>query len=127
MIREPLHPGQRTTALAAYACLRAEQHTDLANQALTYLIQQKDGYGTWSATQAIVLTLKALLLSVRNAGEGPDATVMVSLNGEETDPIWITEDSFDVVQMVSFTDKPVPGDNKVRIEVKGRGNLMYQM
>ena len=116
-----------TTALAAYAFLRAEQHTDLANQALTYLIQQKDGYGTWSTTQATVLTLKALLLSVHKGGEGADATVMVSLNGEETDPIRITEDSFDVVQMVSFTDKPVPGDNKVRIEVKGKGNLMYQI
>jgi len=116
-----------TTALAGYAFLRAEQHTDLANQALTYLIQQKDGYGTWSTTQATVLTLKALLLSVREGGEGADATVMVSLNGEETEPIRITEDNFDVVQMASFTDKPVSGDNKVRLEVKGRGNLMYQI
>ncbi len=116
-----------TTALAAYAFLRAEQHADLANQALTYLIQQKDGYGTWSTTQATVLTLKALLLSVRKGGEGADATVMVSLNGEETEPIRISEDNFDVVQMVSFTDKPVSGDNKVRIEVKGKGNLMYQI
>jgi hypothetical protein len=116
-----------TTALAAYAFLRAEQHTDLANQALTYLIQQKDSYGTWHSTQATVLTLKALLLSVRKGGEGADATVIVSLNGEETDPIRITEDNFDVVQLVSFTDKPVHGDNKLRIEVKGKGNLMYQV
>ncbi len=116
-----------TTALAAYAFLRAEQHTELANQALTYLIQQKDGYGTWNTTQATVLTLKALLLSVRKGGEGSDATVMVSLNGEETEPLRIGEENFDVVQMVSFTDKPVPGDNKVRIEVKGKGNLMYQI
>jgi uncharacterized protein YfaS (alpha-2-macroglobulin family) len=116
-----------TTALAAYAFLRAEQHTDLANQALTYLIQQKDSYGTWHSTQATVLTLKALLLSVAKGGEGSDATVNVSLNGEETDPIRITEDNFDVVQVVSFTDKPVQGDNKLRIEVKGKGNLMYQV
>jgi uncharacterized protein YfaS (alpha-2-macroglobulin family) len=116
-----------TTALAAYAFLRAEQHTDLANQALTYLIQQKDSYGTWHSTQATVLTLKALLLSVRKGGEGADATVTVSLNGEETDPIRITNDNFDVVQQVSFTDKPVHGDNKLRIEVKGKGNLMYQV
>ena len=116
-----------TTALAAYAFLRAEQHTDLANQALTYLIQQKDGYGTWSTTQATVLTLKAPLLSVRKGGEGADATVIISLNGEETEPIRINEENFDVVQMVSFTDKPTPGDNKVRIEVKGKGNLMYQI
>jgi uncharacterized protein YfaS (alpha-2-macroglobulin family) len=116
-----------TTALAAYAFLRAEQHTDLANQALTYLIQEKDSYGTWHSTQATVLTLKALLLSVRKGGEGSDATVTVSLNGEEADPIRITKDNFDVVQLVSFTDKPVLGDNKLRIQVKGKGNLMYQI
>jgi 5-hydroxyisourate hydrolase-like protein (transthyretin family) len=116
-----------TTALAAYAFLRAEQHTDLANQALTYLIQQKDSYGTWHSTQATVLTLKALLLSVRKGGEGADATVNVSLNGEETDPIRITEENFDVVQMVSFTDRPVVGDNALRIQVVGKGNLMYQV
>jgi uncharacterized protein YfaS (alpha-2-macroglobulin family) len=116
-----------TTALAAYAFLRAEQHTDLANQALTYLIQQKDSYGTWHSTQATILTLKALLLSVRKGGEGADATVTVSLNGEEADPIRIAEENFDVVQMVSFSDKPIHGDNKVRIQVKGKGNLMYQI
>lgn len=124
-----------TTALAAYAFLRAEQHTDLANQALTHLIQQKDSYGTWHSTQATVLTLKALLLSVRKGGEGADATVTVSLNGEETDPIRVTEENFDVVQMVSFTDRPVHGENRLRIKVEGEGNpstgsgqsLMYQV
>ncbi len=116
-----------TTALAAYAFLRAEQHTDLANQALTYLIRQKDSYGTWHSTQATVLTLKALLLSVRKGGEGAEATVTVSLNGEEADPIQITQDNFDVVQLVSFTDRPVMGENRLRIQVKGKGNLMYQI
>jgi uncharacterized protein YfaS (alpha-2-macroglobulin family) len=116
-----------TTALAAYAFLRAEQHTELANQALTYLIQQKDSYGTWHSTQATVLTLKALLLSVRKGGEGADATVTVSLNGEETEPLRISEETFDVVQLVSFTDRPVLGDNKVRIQVEGKGNLMVQI
>ncbi len=116
-----------TTALAAYAFLRAGQHTDLANQALTYLIQQKDSYGTWHSTQATVLTLKALLLSVRKGGEGADATVTVSLNGEEADPIRITKDNLDVVQLVSFTDRPVTGENRLRLQVKGKGNLMYQI
>jgi hypothetical protein len=116
-----------TTALAAYAFLRAERYTDLANQALTYLIQQKDSYGTWHSTQATVLTLKALLLSVSEGSEDADATVTVSLNGEETDPIRITEDNFDVVQLVSFTDRPVHGENRLRIGVEGKGNLMYQV
>jgi uncharacterized protein YfaS (alpha-2-macroglobulin family) len=116
-----------TTALAAYAFLRAEEHIELANQALTYLIQQKDSYGTWHSTQATVLTLKALLLSVRAGGEGTAATVRVSLNGEETEPIVITPENFDVVQMVSFTDRPALGENKVRLHIEGQGSLMYQV
>ena len=116
-----------TTALAAYAFLRAEEYTELANQALTYLIQQKDSYGTWHSTQATVLTLKALLLSVSKGGEDADATVMVSLNGEEADPIRITPDNFDVVQLVGFTDKPVHGENRLRISADGEGSLMYQV
>jgi len=32
-----------------------------------------------------------------------------------------------VVQLVTFTDKAVEGDNVVRIEVEGKGNLMYQV
>jgi uncharacterized protein YfaS (alpha-2-macroglobulin family) len=116
-----------TTALAAYAFLRAEQHTDLANQALTYLIQQKDSYGTWYSTQATVLTLKALLLSVSKGGEGSEATVKVSLNGEQADPLQIDDQNSDVVQLVSFTDRPVHGDNSLRIQVEGEGNLMYQV
>jgi len=116
-----------TTALAAHAFLRTEKHTDLANRAVTYLIQQKDSYGTWHSTQATVQTLKALLLSVKAGGEGTEATVRVSLNGEETEPIVINKGNFDVVQMVSFTDRPALGDNKVRIDVEGEGNLMYQV
>jgi len=116
-----------TTALAAHAFLQAGQHTDLANQALTYLIQQKDSFGTWHSTQATVQTLKALLLSVREGGEGTDASVRVSLNGEEADAVRITEENFDVVQLVSFSERAVPGDNRLRIAVEGRGNLMYQV
>ncbi|MGQ9598296.1 MAG: MG2 domain-containing protein [Anaerolineae bacterium] len=116
-----------TTALAAYAFLRAEQHTDLANQALTYLIQQKDNYGTWHSTQATVLTLKALLLSVQKGEESADAVVRVSLNGEEADPLSITQENADVVQWVTFTDQPMLGENKLRITIQGTGNLMYQI
>ncbi len=32
-----------------------------------------------------------------------------------------------MVQLVSFTDKPVHGDNRLSIQVEGEGNLMYQV
>jgi hypothetical protein len=116
-----------TTALAVYALLTADAHPDVANRALTYLVRAKDSFGTWQTTQATILSLKALLLSVANAGEAAEATVTVSLNGEQVDPIRVTPENFDVVQLVTFSDRPFEGENRVEIAVEGEGDLMYQV
>jgi len=116
-----------TTALAAYAFLRADVYPDLANGALLALIQQKDSYGTWYSTQATVLTLKALIQSIRAGGENADATVTVSLNGGQTRTLRITPDSFDVVQLLQFEDIVPGAENQVSLQVEGSGNLMYQV
>ena len=116
-----------TTAMAAYALLKADAHPEVANKALTYLVRNKDSFGTWSTTQATILSLKALIESAKAGEPTENVTVRVSLNGEQADPIQITPENFDVVQLVAFTDKAVEGDNVVRIEVEGKGNLMYQV
>ncbi len=116
-----------TTALAAYALLKADVHPEVANKALTYLVRNKDSFGTWSTTQATILSLKALIESARVGGDTSQATVRVSLNGEPAEPIEITPQNFDVVQLVTFSDRPVEGDNTVRIEFEGQGQLMYQI
>lgn len=116
-----------TTALIAYAFIKADAHPDLANGALTYLVRNKDSFGTWSTTQATILSLKALIASVTAGAEETSATVRVSLNGEEVAPIEVSAANYDVVQLVTFTDKPVEGDNTVRVAVEGEGNLMYQV
>lgn len=115
-----------TTALAAYAFIRADSHADLANGALLYLIQQKDPRGTWHSTQATILALKALMASVTAGGEQTDATVTVSLNGGQRDPVRITKANYDVVHTFTFDDVG-PGENQVRLAVEGKGQLMAQV
>ena len=118
-----------TTALAAFALMRANAHADAVSGALAYLIQGKDSWGTWSTTQATILSLKALLLATEQAGqvEG-SATVRVSLNKEQTQEITIDETNADVVHLVTFERGFSPsGANRVQIEVEGGGNLMYQV
>jgi uncharacterized protein YfaS (alpha-2-macroglobulin family) len=117
-----------TTALAALAFLRADRYPELANGALTALVQQKDSFGTWHSTQATVLALKALIQSVRAGAENVDATVTVTLNGGQTRTAQVTKENFDVVQLLSFDDV-TPGAHAsrvVEITVEGQGNLMYQ-
>ncbi len=118
-----------TTALAAYAFMKANAHPDVISGALAYLIQGKDSWGTWGTTQATILTLKALLLATEQAGsaEGP-STVQVSLNKEQTQQITIDETNADVVHLVTFDRGFSPsGANRVQIEIEGGGNLMYQV
>ena len=115
-----------TSALAALAFLRSNTHPDLANAALTSLIQQKDSFGTWYSTQATVLTLKSLIESVRAGSENVNATVTITLNGGQQRTVEVTPENFDVVQLISFDDVRL-GQNVVSIEVEGEGNLMYQI
>lgn len=118
-----------TTALAAYAFMRARAHSDAVSGALGYLIQGKDSWGTWGTTQATILTLKALLLATEQMGEaeGP-ATLSISLNKEQTEEIVIDETNSDVVHLVTFDRGFSPsGANRVQIELEGGGNLMYQV
>jgi hypothetical protein len=118
-----------TTALAAMAMLRADAYPDAVSGALAYLAQSKDSWGTWSTTQATILSLKAFLLANTKGGQaaGP-ATVRISLNQEQTQEIAIDEQNADVVHVVTFDGGFSPtGDNRVQIELQGGGNLMYQV
>jgi uncharacterized protein YfaS (alpha-2-macroglobulin family) len=116
-----------TTALAALAYLKSGAHTDLGNAALTYLVQKKDSFSTWYTTQATVLSLKALIQSVRGSAEKVDAKVTLSLNGGQTRTLQVTPENFDVVQLVSFEDVNPGKENVVTIAIEGEGNLMYQV
>lgn len=120
-----------TTALAAHALMRAGAHPQAVTGALAYLIQGKDSWGTWSTTQATILSLKAMLLATEQGGQasGP-ATVRVSLNKEQTQEFVIDQSNADVVHLVSFDQGFSPtGANRVQLEVEAEGapGLMYQV
>ena len=116
-----------TTALAALAFLRADRYPELANGALTALVQQKDSFGTWYSTQATVLALKALIQSVRAGAENVNAAVTVTLNSGQVRTVQVTPENFDVVQLLAFDDLRPGAQNVVEIAVEGEGNLMYQV
>jgi hypothetical protein len=121
--------GVETTALAAYAFMRAEAHPDAVGGAMSYLIQAKDASGTWATTQATILSLKALLLASEMEGKatGP-ATLLVSLNGEQVQELTVDEANADVVHVVTFDRGLAPGgSNRLEIGLFGGGNLMYQV
>jgi uncharacterized protein YfaS (alpha-2-macroglobulin family) len=120
--------GIETTALAAYALLKAQIHTETAHKALAWLISQKDSCGTWHSTQATVHAMRALL-----AGTGPSAAVegethvTVAANGQLAKELTITPENSDVFHLVSLRPFVRKGENAITLETAGKGNLAYQI
>ena len=116
-----------STALAAHALIRGGKNLALAQDALAFIVKSKDSWGTWHSTQATIWALKALMLSA-SAGDVRDAqaTVSVSLNGRASTSFQFTPENADVVRVVTFDDVNL-GENRVSIDVSGKGSLMYQV
>jgi hypothetical protein len=72
-----------TTALALLALIDAGQHPDAQRRGISWLMQNRGGFGAWGTTQATVLALKAMTAyaeasrATRSAGE-----VTLLVNGE---------------------------------------------
>ena len=117
-----------TTAIAAYALIKGQLHTEVAHKALAWLIEQKDSQGTWHSTQATVHAMRALL-----AGSGPsgsvdgDTHVTVAANGQLAKEITITPQTSDVFRLISLRPFVRAGENAVVLETSGQGNLAYQI
>lgn len=119
-----------TAAMTAIALLRLEQHQELAQGAIDFIISQRNPNGMFYSTQTTVLALKALLLAAEQGGQEGPATVTVALNGDRVQTINITDENADVVQLVTFDDLNLSG-NEVTIAVEGAPNghpaLQYQV
>ena len=116
-----------TTALVALALLKAEKYYDTVGKIMTYLIDAKDAAGTWHSTQATILTMKALLLSMKNATGKINADVSVIINGKAVENFALTPENVDVMRQFDLKDATKKGDNAVQIKFAGEGGALYQI
>jgi len=116
-----------TTAMVAYAMLKSEEYPDVANKCITFLIQNKDGYGTWHSTQPTILTLRTLLLAAEKASDSVNAAGSILLNGKKFKDFNITKENFDVYQQFDLGEYTVEGKNTVEIKVEGKSACLYQI
>lgn len=117
-----------TTALAAYALLKARQETAVAHKALAWLVQHKDKNGTWHSTQATVHALRALLLATgKTGGVDADLALTVKLNGKVVQRLKVNKDNSDVFQLVSLRGNQRVGHNGFLLEATGTGSVAYQL
>ena len=118
-----------TTAIIAHAFLKGRKHTAVAHKALAWLIEKKDGRGTWHSTSATVHAMRALLAGTDGGGGGieKDLSIAVIANGKEAKKIKITPETSEVFRLISLRHLVKAGRNKVTLEPSGKGNLAYQI
>ncbi|OIO98271.1 MAG: hypothetical protein AUJ92_01690 [Armatimonadetes bacterium CG2_30_59_28] len=116
-----------TTGLAVYALLKSGRYPGLVNKALTYLVQNKDAFGTWQTTQATVWSMKALTLATDKATGETNAEVTVSLNGKKSESFAITPEDSDVMRQIDLKPLVQEGKNEVAIQFSGEGGALYQI
>ena len=116
-----------TTALVALAFMNAEKYHEAVSKILTYLIESKDAYGTWHSTQATILAMKTLLLSMKNATSKTDAEVTVFINAEAAEAFALTPENSDVMRLLDLKTQTKKGENQVKIQFDGDGSALYQI
>jgi uncharacterized protein YfaS (alpha-2-macroglobulin family) len=115
-----------TTAMIAIGLINAEQQTPLVGQIMNYLISQKSPDGGWPGTQATILALRALLLSVAKSQEKVNGEVTVTV-GDARDDFAIEPKNADMYHLLDFKSATKTGDNKVTLRFDGEGGMMYQV
>jgi len=116
-----------TTALATLACLRVKGYENLANKGISFLVKNKDPYGTWGTTQGTILAMKALLAAQEKATQKVNAKVKITVNDKRSEEFDITSENYDVYRQADFGDVTENGKNKVTITISGEGSCYYQV
>jgi uncharacterized protein YfaS (alpha-2-macroglobulin family) len=114
-----------TTGLALQALLKSGEAPAVARKALNYIAARKDASGTWGTTQATIMALRALLLSMEKGSADVRGTVEITLNGKPAEGLTLTQENGDLFHQFVF--KNVSGSNHVGIRFEGEGSPAYQV
>lgn len=130
--KTPMYGGGKsanieTTALAAIALINYGKEVGVTNKALNYLIKAKDSFGTWHSTQATILSMKALLMSLESSTSKTNAEITVSIDGKIVEKYHIDESNSDVLKQIDLKNYTKKGQNKIDINITGDGSMLYQV
>ena len=117
-----------TTALVLGAMLLAKDSSAYTGGGLRWLAAAKGGYGGYGTTQATILALRTLLLSL--AAKGGDkalGTITVSHNGTTQGTSKVDPSTSDLTRLFDLKTSLLEGANKVSIGFSGSGELAYQV
>lgn len=111
----------QATALTSIALSKTDTNTKTNANLINYIISCKDSYGTWSNTQATILSLKALV-EFQSKADITNQTVTVNLNGE-TKSINITDNALDIYDL---TFHQLGTENTLSVNME-KGQIYYEI
>jgi hypothetical protein len=121
-----LSANVETTGLAVQALLKSGEASATAEKALHYLAAKKDASGTWSTTQATIMALRALLLSMEKGSADVRGALEISLNGKTVEKLTLTADNNDLLHQFVLPGVEAAA-NRVEVRFAGKGGLAYQV
>jgi hypothetical protein len=115
-----------TTALATLAMLQAQAPTDSIQRAIRWLNSQRAFGGGFGATQATILTLRAIIEYDR-AHRKPQAPgqISVSLNERPTDSTSYDTSITRPISLQNFLTALAPGENKINIDLRSNAQIAF--
>jgi uncharacterized protein YfaS (alpha-2-macroglobulin family) len=116
-----------TTGLAVQALLKSGTESATASKALKYIASKKDASGTWGTTQATIMALRALVLSMDKGAAEVSGTVEITLNGRPAGTLRLTADNNDLLHQFALAGVDQRGANRVELRFTGKGGLAYQV
>jgi uncharacterized protein YfaS (alpha-2-macroglobulin family) len=116
-----------TTGLILQALLKSGEAPTVARKALNYVAARKDASGTWGTTQATIMALRALLLSMEKGSAEARGTIEITLNGKLSSRLTLTRENGDLFHQFVLKDIDFNGSNKVGIHFEGKGSPAYQV
>lgn len=120
-----------TTGLVLQALLKSGEAPAIARKALNYIAARKDASGAWGTTQATIMALRALLLSMEKGSAEARGLVQITLNGKPAGQLTLTRENSDLFHQIVLKDidfhGPNNGLNQLAINFQGEGSPAYQV
>lgn len=116
-----------TTGLVAYGLMKARAFPENANNAMRFIVSNKDAVGTWYNTQATMNALRALLAAASPQGSDANGDMTITVNGTALPAVRVTPEDGDVYRVIDITEHVHAGNNDVRLEMAGTGSLTYRL
>jgi hypothetical protein len=115
-----------TTALALLALMKTDGFTSEIRRGVEWLVKSRSGWGTWGATQATVLGLKALTTyAVKSRAMASSGQVTLRINGQDGPSLGYEAGRSDALVFENLGKFLRAGKNTIELVHAGKATLPY--